>query len=167
MKKFIYVCLILATMMTLTVGGQNSVLPKPQEINYGNGSLPVKGLSIGFANLPCEEDNFAARELAAILSEITASNIPVKGFTDDATVIFERTGEPDPLPVPGEKAGPDSRESYQIKITPANIRVTSKSSAGLFYAVQTIRQMIEGKGEEATLPVFRIKMANNDLQRLS
>ncbi len=157
MKKMICAFLVMVTMMTLGSAGQNSILPKPKEITYGDGSIPVKGLSIGFANLPCEEDNFAARELAGIFSEVTYSTIPVKGFTKDATLIFERTGEPEPLPSPGEKAGPDSRESYQIKITPDNIWITSKSSAGLFYAVQTLRQMIEGTGDEAKLPAVEIK----------
>lgn len=73
------------------------------------------------------------------------------------SIIFERIGNSDPLPVPGEKSGPYSRESYKIKVTSNNIRITAKSSAGLFYGVQTLRQMIEGTGDKAFIPEAEIE----------
>ncbi len=59
--------------------------------------------------------------------------------------------------MPGEEAGPDSREAYRINIGEEKIRITAKSSAGLFYAVQTLRQMIEGRGENAILPECEVE----------
>lgn len=152
-------CFYLMLILALPSNAQehNSILPQPQKVTYGKGQLSLKGSAIGFATSPGAEDKFAAQELAGILSKITSSNIPVKQSEAGASIIFERTGKSDPLPVPGDKSGPDSREAYKIKVTPDNIRITAKSSAGLFYGVQTLRQMIEGTGDKAIIPVVEIE----------
>ncbi len=157
MKKFIYLGLLVLTLPALA-SEHNPLLPKPQKVVYGNGQLKLKGLTIGFASKPDADDKFAAMELAGLLSGVTLTTIPVKELQKSgASIIFERTGNSDPLPLPDEKAGPSSRESYKIKITPATIHITAKSSAGLFYGVQTIRQMIEGSGDKAILPEVEIE----------
>jgi hypothetical protein len=51
---------------------------------------------------------------------------------------------------------PDSRESYSIKATPFGVEVTGRSSAGLYYAAQTLRQLVEGTGDAASLPEVEI-----------
>jgi hexosaminidase len=152
-------CLVLIVIkLSAIAADHNQILPQPQKVAYGNSQLPLKGLTIGFTAKPATEDIFAARELAGIISKITSANIPVKETSSSgASIIFERTGNPDPLPVPDEKSGPDSRESYRIKVTAKNIRITAKSSAGLFYAVQTLRQMIEGSGDKAIIPEVDIE----------
>ncbi len=149
---------ILLIVLYLSAGAQvhNPILPKPQKITYGKEGLKLKDLTIGFSSKPLEEDKFAAVELAALLSQVTSTSIPVKESAAGASIIFERTGNADPLPVPGEKPGPDSREAYKIKVTSDRIRITSGSSAGLFYAVQTLRQMIEGSGDKAIIPEAEI-----------
>lgn len=148
--KNIYCLSLILFSISLSATSQNPILPKPQKITYGEGQIAVKGLTIGFASEPGSEDLFAARELAGIISKITSVNTTVKeSLKAGASIIFERTGNSDPLPVPGEKSGTDSRESYRIKVTSRNIRITAKSSAGLFYGVQTLRQMIEGSGDKA------------------
>jgi hexosaminidase len=152
MKHFFSTC-ILAILLSVITEAHNPILPKPQKIAYGKGSIPLKGLNIGFAGKAAPEDKFAAQHLASIIKEFTSANVPVnESPKPGSNVIFERTGNPDPLPLPDEKAGPDSRESYKIKVSPKNIRITAKSSAGLFYAVQTLIQMIEGSGGSAFIP---------------
>lgn len=146
----------------------NTIMPQPQKLTYGEGKLMIKGVTIGFASKASEEDKFAAKELSEILSKITASKVIVDNYTrtivDNYTstspnhsIIFHRTANLSQLPAPGEKSGPDSRESYKIKITDNNVRITAPSSTGLFYAVQTLRQMIEGSGDKAALPSAEIE----------
>ncbi len=157
MRKFFTLVLMLSA---LSAGAtvHNPVMPQPQKITYGKGQFVIKGLTIGFASKPVTEDLFAAKELARIFSKITKTNIPVnESIGSGASVILSRTGNPDPLPVPGEKSGPDSRESYTIKVTTKSIRITARSSAGLFYGVQTLRQMIEGAGSDAYIPEVEIE----------
>ena len=156
--RSLFSLVLIISVLSASAAEHNPVLPQPQKISYGKGQLAIKGLTIGFASKPGAEDIFAAKELSGIFSKITLVNSPVKeSSSSGASIIFERTGDSNPLPVPGEKSGPDSRESYKIKVSPNNIRITSKSSAGLFYGVQTLRQMIEGSGDKAFIPEVEIE----------
>jgi len=143
--------------LSVSAGVHNTILPVPQRIAYGNSRLPLQGLDIGFLTEPCTEDIYAARELAAIIEKTTGAPVRIfESVPSEASIVFERTGGNDPLPVPGEKAGPDSRESYKLKITGNQVNISARSSAGLFYGVQTLRQLIEGSGKEANFPGVEI-----------
>ncbi|MGI8636948.1 MAG: glycoside hydrolase family 20 zincin-like fold domain-containing protein, partial [Segetibacter sp.] len=157
MKK-IFTCLFLLATMLVSAKDHIPLLPQPQKVVYGNSQLRVKGLNIGFASKPSAEDRFAAQELAGILSEVSSSKIIIKESAITApSIILKRTGGVDALSVVGEKPGPNSREAYKIKTTSKSITVTASSSAGLFYAVQTIRQLIEGSGDKAAIPQVEIE----------
>jgi hexosaminidase len=157
MKHFIFYGLILIA-FSASAATHNPILPQPQKIVYGEGQIILKGLSIGFKTNPGPEDKFAARTMAEIISKKTNGNTLLnENSSSTASIIFERTGNTDPLPVPGEKAGSASRESYRIKVTPKTVRITARSSAGLFYAVQTLSQMIEGSDDKAIIPEVEIE----------
>ena len=136
----------------------NPILPQPQKITYGNNTFSLRNVTIGFSGKASAEDKFAARELASFFSEKSSAKVSVNetGVTG-AAIIFTRTGAIDPLPVVGEKPGPNSRESYKIKVTSKGITVTAVSSAGLYYAAQTLRQLIEGSGSTAVIPEVEIE----------
>ena len=136
----------------------NPLLPLPQQIHYGAGELSLAGLNICFASAPGAEDRFAAGELADTLSARAGTSIPVlEGGRCEHGILLERTGGVDALPVPGEQPGPDSREAYSLKVTSDGVTVTARSSAGLYYAVQTLKQLAQGMGDHAALPVVEIK----------
>lgn len=158
MKYIFFLFFLLAETAGTFAQQHNPILPNPQKATYGKVQLPLKNLSIGFARTPTDEDWFAAQELAKALSEIASTSIPVKGMnTNNSSIILDRTGAIDPLPVPDEKTGPGSRESYTIKITGNGVKITAPSSAGLYYGVQTLRQMVEGSGQNASLPEANVE----------
>jgi hexosaminidase len=136
----------------------NPLLPQPREIHYGTGELSVRGLNICLASAPSPEDRFAARELSEALSARAQASIPI---SDEGPckhgILLRRTGGIDPLPVPGEHPGPDSREAYSLQVTSRGVTVSARSSAGLYYAVQTLKQLVEDRGAQAVLPVVQIK----------
>ena len=151
--KYLFSFWLMALTISAIAVEHNSILPQPRKVVYGKGQLALKGLTIGFASKPGAEDRFAAQEFSGILSKITSTKILVKeSLIIGPSIIFERMGDINPLPIPGEESGPSSRESYKVIVTPDNVRITAPSSAGLFYAVQTLRQMIEGYGDKAILP---------------
>ncbi len=138
--------------------GHNPVLPHPQSIRYSDGSLPVNGLSIRFASSPAVEDRFAAQQLSARLSEIGQTLIPVRESTAAGpTILLRRTGDVAALPSANERPGPESRESYSLKIGTDGAEIRAASSAGLFYGVQTLLQMVEGTGSQAVLPAAEVR----------
>lgn len=157
MKK-IFTWLFLLVTISAIAKDHNPILPQPQKISYGIGEFLIKNVTIGFAFKPAAEDRFAAQELARILADAGSGKVLIKEDLITApTIIFKRTGGVDPLPAVGEKPGADSRESYKIKVTPKNISITAVSSAGLYYAVQTLRQLIEDSGSKSVIPAVEIE----------
>ncbi len=156
MRHLLFLSLLWLNLST-AARSHNSILPRPQKISYGSSYFRLSGTGIGFLSTPGEDDLFAAGELASFLSGITGTKVKINHTSaDQANILFERQGKNDPLPVPGEDAGPDSREAYRIRIDPQKVTISAPSSAGLFYAVQTLRQMAEGRGEDALWPECEI-----------
>lgn len=136
----------------------NPLLPRPQEIHYGAGELSLRGLSICFPSTPSSEDRFAAGELSDALSARAEASIPIREVGGcEHGILLERTGGIDALPVPDEHPGPDSREAYAVKVAADGVTASARSSAGLYYAVQTLEQLVEGTGAQGVLPVVEIK----------
>ena len=135
-----------------------SLLPLPHRIQYGKQTIPVRGFSIQLPPGCAIEDQFAAEELSALLHARTGARFPVAGDTTSTRVIaLIRTGGVDPLPVPGEKAGPESRETYRLTIAPDRVEIKARSSAGLYYGVQTLCQLVDGYADQAVLPEVEIE----------
>jgi len=120
--------------------------------------LALRRLNIRFARVPSGEDQFAAQELSSYLSARAGARIPVvTGVTSAPAIMLNRTGAVDALPVPGERPGPESREAYAIKVTLRGAEIRARSSAGLFYGVQTLCQLVEGEARGAVLPEVEIQ----------
>jgi hexosaminidase len=147
------VCIFVLSVIALVAAEHQPLLPRPQQVTYGSGRLLLTGLEIGFASTPTAEDRFAAAELAVALAAVSGSPVPVReGAPSGRSIVLKTAGPVGALPEKDEKPGPEGRESYRIKVTEKGAEITAPSSAGLFYAVQTLRQMAEGRGAEAGLP---------------
>jgi hexosaminidase len=139
------------------ITGHNVLLPQPQQMRYGPGRLRIRGLGIRLVTDPSIEDRFAAEQLSNCLSEVAEEPVRVsQGEASDTLIVLKRTGEVGALPLPGEHPGPASREAYSLKVTPDKGEVQAASSAGLFYGVQTLCQLVEGNAAEAVLPEVEI-----------
>jgi hexosaminidase len=123
---------------TQALAEHNPILPAPRQITYGGGMLPLAGLAIRLPANALDEDRFAEHTLAGCLG----GNIR-ETDADAHAVFLNRTGAADPLAVPGETPGADSREAYTLHITATGVEVRARSSAGIYYGVQTLCQMIE------------------------
>ncbi len=135
----------------------NPLLPRPQQIRYGPGQLAVRGLTIRRAAETGVEDQFAAQMLSNFLSHRASEAIPIaQGEGSRPEIVLNRTGPVDAIPLPGEHPGPESREAYTLRVTPQGVEIDAASSAGLFYGIQTLCQMVEGEGSNAILPEAEI-----------
>ena len=133
------------------------LLPKPQRIEYGIGQLALRGLSIRYGAAPAPEDRFTAERLSAALSTAACVRIPIwEGAAPGKAIILKRTGAVDALPLPGEQAGPDSREAYSLDVTSQGVEIKARSAAGLYYGAETLLQLIEDHAGEQVLPVVQI-----------
>ena len=150
--------LILLFVLPARAADHRALLPRPQEIHYGSGSLAMRGISIRFASPPSAEDRFAAQQLSAGLSVPGQPRIEIEtAAASGRAIVLHRTGQDAPLPGAEDKPGPDSREAYSIKVTPQGAEIRARSSAGIFYGVQTLLQMTEGTGTQAFLPSVEVR----------
>ena len=148
------ICLLL---LLRGVADHNALLPRPQQIRYGSGQLAVRGLTVHLSSEAAVEDRFAAQTLSNLLSQRASEAIPIaQGEGSRPAIVLRRTGSVDVLPLPGEHPGQESREAYTLKITPQGVEIEAVSSAGLFYGIQTLCQMVEGQEAAAILPEAEI-----------
>jgi len=118
----------------------------------------VGGLHIEFKSQPSTEDRFSADKLEEGLAAQTGVNLQVGSTSGEGrAIVLDRTGAVGALPSPGEKPGPDSREAYQLTVTQQGIQITGRSSASIFYGIQTLLQAVEGKGESAFFPEMEVQ----------
>jgi hypothetical protein len=158
MKHLLFCLVLLAAATRNASGDHNALLPRPRQVEYGSGTLALRGLSVCFASPPSAEDRFAAEQLASRLSAIGQTKIDIKkGKPSGRAIVLNRTAEGGALPAEMESTGPESRESYTLRVTPKGAEIRGRSSAGVFYGVQTLLQMVEGAGAEAVLPVAEVK----------
>lgn len=148
---YIHVCVVVAG------EERQPLLPAPQQIEYGEGSLSVSELSIEFEHKPSDADLFAARELIRIVQEKCGVELKLHPQQQGTTIlIFNRLGDASATPQLDEEVGPDSREAYRIEVTEQKALITANSSTGLFYAVQTLRQLLVGEDSNAYFPSVKI-----------
>ncbi len=149
-----------ATLALLSIAAfaaeHNPLLPRPQKIRYGSGTLAVRGLSVRLAPGAGAEERFTAEQLASSLEKIAGARVAVSNGGRSG-IALQRTGAVDALPAPGETGGPNGREAYFIKVTPKGVEVRGTSSAGVYYGAQTLLQLVEGTGAGARLPEVEIE----------
>jgi len=157
MARLLSTFLLLGMILPAAAAEHTPLLPRPQEIQYGSHEVRLRGLGVRVPADAASEDWFAANTLSGCLSDRAVDPIPVsQGEAPDRLIYLKRTGGVDPLPVPDEKPGRDSREAYSLKVTPDRIELSAASSAGLFYGGQTLCQLVEGNAAQAVLPEVEI-----------
>src|SRR5437016_4005844 len=119
--KRLLLCLTLIPVAT-ALADHNALLPRPQQVQYGSGTLALRGLSIQFKSSPSADDRFAAEQLASRLSAIGQAKVEIKKGKGRA-IMLNRTGEGGALPADNESTGPDSRESYTLQVTPKGAEI--------------------------------------------
>jgi hypothetical protein len=160
-RKHLLVLLLSMVMCCAGYAEHSPLLPRPQQIRYGSGSIPLKGLRIVVLPSPMTEDSFTAEELRLWIRERTGLNVPIESRgnaqNEELEISLDRVGSQDePLAQPGEEPGPNSREAYDLTVTSQGVKIHARSSAGVFYGAQTLRQLVEGDGAGAVLPEVEI-----------
>lgn len=104
-------------MLAVTVGAQPVLLPQPRHFQIGKGSLPLARLKVTIPAGVGEEEAFALRELKKLTG---------KGGEVPFSYVLEPKGD---------------KEYYRLSVKTSGVNVLAHSVAGLFYAVQTLRQL--------------------------
>ncbi len=129
----------------LAVAADNfGLLPQPRTIRAGSGgALQLSNTTtIGFARTPSEEDRIAARQLQRVLKAagVQETIVPAR----QAKILLERTADNSSWTF-DDAPGPQSTEAYQLRVTSTGATIRARSARGLFYGVQTLRQLLRGR----------------------
>jgi hexosaminidase len=131
-----------------------SLLPAPVKVQYDAGYMDLAGLCAAPRTSSAPEDAFTLTSLL----EGAHGALEVCSGQQKPSIRIERSGPVAALPTPGETPGPESREAYTIEISADGVLVKGRSSAGEFYGVQTLLQMIErGPDGALRLPYARVE----------
>jgi hexosaminidase len=177
---WITAALILGLMTShLLVEGENmptsvSLIPRPREFSAG----PLLGLSKGVAVVVrsnSKEDDFAAEGLRNTVRERGIGTAPI--VTASVTVRLLRLDSPEAKKALSDKnllfTSAMEPEGYILTSHAHTVEVVAASPAGIFYGVQTLKQLIQGNGSLARLrtaeirdwPVMRYRGVDDDLSR--
>lgn len=130
------------------------LLPAPVKVEYGTGYLQLASVCVTPLQSPAAEDSFAV----ATLLQGSGGALSTCSGPHVTAIHLERTGPVAALPVPGEAPGPQSREAYTIDISAKGVSIRGRSSAGEYYGVQTLLQMIEHHPDGAlSLPFAHVE----------
>ena len=110
-----------------------AVVPKPVSLDPANGAFVVRASTTVSVSPSTPETRRVAMALAGVLGVSVGSSGPVT---------LALGGDP--------RLG---EEGYELTVAPAGVRLVAHAPAGLFYGVQTIRQLVAGK----RIPSVRIR----------
>jgi hexosaminidase len=145
---------------------QPKLIPMPREVRTVSDQPLSHGLRIacqGCTSNP--EDQFTADDLAATLQ---ARSIPVAGAGAFEIELVRLASHP--VSSFSEEMKP---EGYVIQVSAGRLTVVGATSAGIFYGAQTVKQLIDGSGANATLhlanirdwPAMKYRGLDDDLSR--
>ncbi|WP_342082869.1 glycoside hydrolase family 20 zincin-like fold domain-containing protein [Dyadobacter sp. OTU695] len=146
--------LLFACLLINPVFAQNTpvLLPQPETIRYTGERFPVSQLTVWVPASAPNEVRFALQELKTAMGERAGPGVKNASSTASATFQWVVRAEGGALPEVSEKNGRSEREHYKLTISRTGVRVDAQTSAGLYYAVQTLRQLVTGEGKTAFIP---------------
>jgi hexosaminidase len=130
---------------------QLKLIPYPKEINVGGGKVTITSATrIALTAKHAKADRVAAEMLAEEI-ERTTGRKPAIGGVAPGAILLTRL-EP--------KAGDDplfKDQGYSVTAKGGKITVAGASDAGLFYGVQTLRQLMQPDGKKVVVPEVSIR----------
>lgn len=134
------------------------LVPLPRSITVDGGRFPLRGeLRVAVASGQ-REDMFAAGLLEEEIEAASGASVKVVEGAEGDIVLTRDASLAD--------AGD---EGYRIAVTPTGVQVAARTGTGLFYAVQTLRQMVHADGIPAAViadrPALRWRGLQDDISR--
>ena len=145
---------------------QLKLIPQPKEVQMHSGSFRVKPTTrilVEFGHQ--EEDRIAAETLAEEIRDQSGLKISITGEKSDAkrkpsTIVLARLqdhGIKEFLASKGLKADSIGDQGYLLYSDPWHLIVAANTGQGLFYGVQTLRQLLRADGHTLICPAVSIR----------
>jgi len=144
----------------LNLDAQNTrLLPAPQKATWGNNKFQISGAKVLVSSDLYLREQKSINQFIAFVKQQTGLSLATT-FSEDsnAQLIVLKSDQPgQSLPLPGDKAGNQSREAYRLSVTAKKVQITAKSDAALFLALQTLQQLITNEEKNSSIPEVEIE----------
>ncbi len=131
MKHIKVLMLAIAAVYGTMAMAQVSIIPKPSSLTMGTGQFPIDARTV--IGISGDEGRNAANFLAGYLRKFYGLKMDVKKYNEaQKNMIFLAIGNDQQL----------SAEGYSLEVTERGMEAKAKTGEGLFYAVQTIIQLL-------------------------
>lgn len=158
-KRAFHIILLLALTSSIYLNAQDhNLLPAPKKVSWGKDKFRLEGAKILLSAELQEREQASLSQFTGFVKDYTGISIPLTYSAVPGVPMIVLTSGQRGTAVPSvdEKTGPGSRESYQISVTAGQVAIKAKSDAGLFYALQTLQQMIVCESVNSFIPQVEI-----------
>lgn len=174
----IFLSVILFHTITYTQSNLISVVPEPQEYEFTDEKFVLENANIEF-KVFCENNEPVELALAELKNEFNKiiNSSQVKNGSTNKTIVIGLPGNDRKFTkdleslklLPEKKLGD---EGYNLLITSEKIIVTANHAKGLFYGIQTLKQILRGANQYylqgikiIDYPDFKYRVVSDDISR--
>ena len=141
---------------------QLNLIPQPRELEVGTSAFHFQRSTRIVVTNSSEEDRFAATTLQEELRLSTGKTVSVISATTSARgdIVVGRLNTPALralLSLNRRNIDEIKPEGYVLEVQPERVIVAGKDEVGVFYGVQTLRQMISANGENNAIPAVHVR----------
>jgi hypothetical protein len=137
------------------------VTPAPRRLTRTGARFDfTRDSRVALADPRSEDDRFAAQDFIEDAKRAADLSLRIGSRRDRATILI---GSLDDAAIQSalKRAGVESpanlnEEGYVLSVTPREVVVAGRTTAGTFYGVQTLKQLVAGEGASAFVPGVRI-----------
>lgn len=122
------------------------VIPKPVSANSTGDTFVISEKTRIVVDGSSAELNTVANYLSENLKTITGLSVQLNDKADDGAIILSLKGGSSDL----------GDEGYQLKIDPDQVKIVASQPAGIFYGIQTLRQIIADQDRMETRNIWEI-----------
>jgi hexosaminidase len=140
------------------------LIPQPREVKITGQSLHITPrLKIEIVSPNSHEDLLAAASLQRELKRVTGREYALDSAVvpaESPSIVLGRFGQPaleKLLRARGISTEGIGEQGYVLDVSPDQVLVAGRDAAGLFYGVQTLRQLLIGDGQEVQIPGVSIR----------
>jgi hypothetical protein len=135
------------------------IIPQPRELMATGQVFSLRGAHVELADSRSQEDRFAAEDFISDVKQGGVS-LKVRGGSDRKAILIGIASLPamqkalraQKVEVPANL----NEEGYVLHASPNVVVVAGASAAGVFYGLQTLKQLVRGEGRDAFIQCVRI-----------
>jgi hypothetical protein len=159
-------CLAITVLALPCIGWaqQPMLIPQPRELESKPGNFKVTpDLEIILLPDAPAEDHYAAQSLVNELKSVTQKDFAIISSAPPSnlsTIVLGRLEQPSMqklLGARGINTDGVGEQGYVLDVTPSQVLVAGKDGSGLFYGVQTLRQLTVGEAQQAQILAVQIR----------